>query len=155
LASKETTTAENPTSFGQASSAGCPHLPDRSASPGDGPVWVKLRRTSTSAAPPVYPSKPTIVQAKSIVSSVPKADPAPAKRLPRAAAIRTALCVWWITTHLDAVIEPRDQHRGEIDAEINLSAGDPLRRVAAAASARTGHRQSLRCAVVLRQPIEE
>jgi len=29
------------------------------------------------------------------------------------------------------VIGPGDQHRGEIDAEINLSAGDPLRRVAA------------------------
>ena len=43
-------TTENPTSFGQASSARWPHLPDRSASPGGDPVWVKLRRTGTGTA---------------------------------------------------------------------------------------------------------
>jgi hypothetical protein len=43
-------TTENPTSFEQASAAGWPHLPDRSASPGGDPVWVKLRRTGTGTA---------------------------------------------------------------------------------------------------------
>jgi hypothetical protein len=73
-ASKEIMTTENPISYRQASSAGWPHLADRSASPGGGPVWVNCRDPAVIREGQLHPSKPTNPPARSIVSSVPIAD---------------------------------------------------------------------------------
>jgi hypothetical protein len=50
------------------------HLPDRSASPVGGPVWVNCGDPAVIREGQLHPSKPTNPPARSIVSSVPIAD---------------------------------------------------------------------------------